>query len=528
MNVVLLSRIQFALTIMFHYLFPPLTIGLGVVLVYLQAMYFWTNKAIYESAARFWTRVFAATFAVGVATGIVMEFQFGTNWSAFSRYVGDVAGGALASEGIFAFFLESGLLAVMVFGWDRVPRGFLFVATLLVALGSIFSAFWIVVTNSWQQTPAGYRIAQMTRDGRPWFVDGRPVFRAELADFWSVIFNPSTMNRIVHVLIGAFILGAFFVMSVSAYYILRRRHEEFAYRSFTGGLMLGTIFSLAQLVSGHSNGVMVAREQPAKLGAMEAHFHTALGNLSFLGIPDEKAQRLKYRLAIPRGLSLLVHGNPDAPVTGLDAFPREDWPPITLTYAVYHVMVAIGMFFIGLTLLASYFRWRKTLFQKRWLMVVFVGSVVLAAAANELGWVTAEVGRQPWIVQAEMKRGSDGWVETGPDGKVEYQYASVAIAGQGEVRVLKGMRTSQGVSEAITGNEVFGSIVMFGVIYPLLGAIWVFVMTHLINIGPRPVREGRPVGGLRELFRLQAKRIEHEESISDIKGDGDANRPDAP
>src|SRR5262245_6107604 len=236
---------------MFHYLFPPLTIGMGVVLVYLEGMYLWKREPIYESAARFWTSLYAVSFGVGVATGIVMEFEFGTNWAVYSRFVGDVFGSALAAEGIFAFFLESGFLAVLVFGWDRVGPRFHFLATVMVALGSIFSSIWIVVANSWQQTPAGHHIVQMMRDGQPWAVDSVPVRRAEIVDCWAMVFNPSTVHRLVHVWIGCFILGAAFIMSVSAWYILRRRHEEFARRSFTGALILATLSSLAILLSGH-------------------------------------------------------------------------------------------------------------------------------------------------------------------------------------------------------------------------------------------------------------------------------------
>ena len=224
MDVVALSRLQFALTIMFHYLFPPLTIGMGVVLVHLEGMFLRTGDPVYETAARFWTKIFALNFALGVATGIVMEFQFGTNWSAYSRFVGDVFGSALAAEGIFAFFLESGFLAVLVFGWDRVGPRMHFFATVMVAVGSIFSSVWIVVANSWQQTPAGHHIVQMVRDGRPWVVGGEPVIRAEIVDFWELVFNPSTVHRLVHVLIGCFILGAFFIMSISAWYVLKERH----------------------------------------------------------------------------------------------------------------------------------------------------------------------------------------------------------------------------------------------------------------------------------------------------------------
>src|SRR5262245_1672801 len=214
-QVLFLSRVQFALTIMFHYLFPPLSIGLGTLMVFMEGLYLKTGARVWHDMTRFWSRIFAVNFAMGVATGLVMEFQFGTNWAAYARYVGDVFGSALAAEGIFAFFLESGFLAVLVFGWDRVSRRMHFFATLMVALGSIFSAVWIIIASSWQHTPAGYEV----QDGR-----------AVITDFWAVVFNPSSVNRLTHVLLGAFILGAFFVTSIAAFYLLRRRHLDFAKR----------------------------------------------------------------------------------------------------------------------------------------------------------------------------------------------------------------------------------------------------------------------------------------------------------
>ena len=216
MDVVLLSRIQFAVSIGFHYIFPPLAIGLGVVLVWLEGAFLRTRDPIYETAARFWTKVFALNFAIGVATGIVMEFQFGTNWATYSRFVGDVFGSALAAEGIFAFFLESGFLAILVFGWDRVGPKMHFFSTLMVSLGSIFSSVWIVVANSWQQTPAGHHVVPVIRNGVPLMKNGVPVLRAEIVDFWALVFNPSSVHRLVHVWIGAFLVGAFFVMSISS------------------------------------------------------------------------------------------------------------------------------------------------------------------------------------------------------------------------------------------------------------------------------------------------------------------------
>src|SRR5262245_13922672 len=345
-DVVFLSRLQFAFTIMFHYLFPPLTIGMGVVLVYLEAMFLLKRETIYETAARFWTSLYAVTFAVGVATGIVMEFQFGTNWAVYSRFVGDVFGSALAAEGIFAFFLESGFLAVLVFGWDRVTPKVHFLATCMVALGSTFSAVWIIVANSWQQTPAGHVIARRA-------INGIAVTRAEAADFWAVVFNPSTVNRLVHTIIAAWVLGTFFVMSISAWYLLKGRHQEFARRSFKGGLLFATIASLAAALSGHVNGQMVATWQPAKLAAFEGHFVTGRGDLTLFGIPDEQKRRV-YGPAIPGGLSFLAHDSFSAPVIGLDKIPRQYWPPVTLSYYSFHLMVLLGVCFIGLTVLASF------------------------------------------------------------------------------------------------------------------------------------------------------------------------------
>jgi cytochrome d ubiquinol oxidase subunit I len=262
MDVVLLSRIQFALTIMFHYLFPPLAIGLGIFLVYLEGRYLKTKDPQYEAATKFWVRIFALNFSIGVASGIVMEFQFGTNWAAYSRYVGDVFGAALAAEGIFAFFLESGFLALLVFGWDKVSSRVHFFSTIMVALGSIFSAIWIVVAISWQQTPDGYTVRDVE-------TPAGVVQRAELTDFWDVVFNPSAMGRLVHVLLGALILASFFVLSISAYYLLKKKHAEFARKSFVPALVLGAIASLAVAISGDSQGKIVANYQPAKLAAME-------------------------------------------------------------------------------------------------------------------------------------------------------------------------------------------------------------------------------------------------------------------
>jgi cytochrome d ubiquinol oxidase subunit I len=446
LDVLMLSRVQFALTIMFHYIFPPLSIGLGMLMVFMEGMYLKTGDRQYHNMTRFWSRVFAVNFAMGVATGIVMEFQFGTNWASYSRYVGDIFGSALAAEGIFAFFLESGFLAVLVFGWDRVSPPMHFFATCMVALGSIFSAVWIVIANSWMQTPAGYKL--VTKDG---------LVRAEVTDFWEMICNPSAGPRLLHTVVGAFILGAFFVMSISAFYLLRRRHEEFARRSFTLALVFGAISSIGAAITGDMSARLVAEHQPAKLAAMEGHFETGTGPtpLYIFGIPDEEEQRVKFGLYIPYGLTFLVHHDFSTPVEGLDKTLPENRPPVMLPFLCFHLMVGLGSFFIALTLFALYLRWRGTLFEKRWLLRVFVVTVVGAYLVNQAGWVTAEVGRQPWVVYGML-------------------------------------RTRDAVSKSLSGDQVLSSIILFGLIYLMLFAVWVYVLNSKIQHGPDSLEEPPP------------------------------------
>ena len=471
MDVVLLSRIQFALTVGFHYLFPPLTIGMGVVLVYLEALHLKTKDPLYERAAKFWTSIFALNFAIGVASGIVLEFQFGTNWATYSRFVGDVFGSALAAEGIFAFFLESGFLAVLVFGWDRVSAGMHLFSTLMVALGSIFSSVWIVIANSWQQTPAGHHIVQVIKNGAPLVIDGKPVMRAEVVDFWAVVTNPSTVDRLTHVLIGCFILGSFFIMSISAYYLLRSRHVEFAKRSFSGALIFATVASLAALISGHSQARSVYQNQPAKLAAFEGHYQTGPGDLSIVGLPNDETARLDYKVAIPGGLGFVLDWSVDKEVIGLDKFRPEDRPPTLLPFATYHLMVALGMFFIGVTLLASFWRWRGVLFERRWLLWVFVFAVVGPVIANEGGWVAAEVGRQPWVVHPPLPRNTDGSVMVSQVGTITYDES-------------QGLRTAHAVSKVVSAGQVLGSTIGFGGIYLALLAVWLVVLDGKIRRGP--------------------------------------------
>lgn len=296
MDVEILSRIQFALTISFHYIYPPLSIGLGLNMVIFEGLYLHTKLRDYEVLARFWTKIFALTFGIGVATGIVMEFEFGTNWATYSRYVGDIFGSALAAEGIFAFALESGFLGILLFGWNRVKPMVHFIATLGVWLGSMFSAVWIVVANSWQQTPAGYHIVGEGIEAR-----------AEITDFWAMVFNPSSVDRLSHVWIGSFLAGAFLIMSVHAYYLLKNRHVEVSRRAFKIALVVATVASLSQLFTGHRSADGVAVNQPAKLAAMEGHFDSlAAADMYILGWVNKEKQEVTG-IKIPNGLSFLIH-----------------------------------------------------------------------------------------------------------------------------------------------------------------------------------------------------------------------------
>ncbi len=437
MDVEILSRIQFAMTVSFHYIYPPLSIGLGLIMVIFEGLYLRTGNPEYHILARFWTKIFAITFGIGVATGIVMEFEFGTNWATYSRYVGDIFGSALAAEGIFAFALESGFLGVLLFGWNRVSKTVHFISTLGVWLGSMFSAIWIVVANSWQQTPAGYHIVG----------DGMTA-RAEITDFWAMVFNPSSVDRLTHVWIGAFLSGAFLIMSVHAFYLLRNRHIEVSKKAFKIALIVATISSLSQLVTGHSSADGVAINQPAKLAALEGHFDSlATADMYLFGWVDKKNQ-VVTGIKIPGGLSFLLHQDFKTPVTGLNAFPENERPTaLNAIFQFYHIMVAIGVFLIGLTVFSMFQWWRGKLFEQRWLLKLFVISVLLPQIANQVGWFAAEMGRQPWVVYGLL-------------------------------------RTSDALSKAVTANQVVFSITLFAIVYTLLLGLFVYLMNKKIQHGP--------------------------------------------
>ena len=436
MDLEILSRVQFGLTISFHYIFPPLSIGLGLILVFMEGAYIKTKNRMYHEMTRFWVKIFGLIFALGVASGIVMEFQFGTNWATYSRFVGDVFGSALAAEGIFAFFLESGFLAILLFGWDKVSARMHFISTVLVAFGAHLSAIWIVVANSWQQTPTGHHLVEHG--------DG---IRAEIVDFWQVVFNPSFIDRITHVYMGAWQAAAFFVLSVSAYYLLRKRHVGFARHSMKFAIVVAVFASVMQLVTGHSSADTVAETQPAKLAAFEGHYPAnAPAGLYLFGWVDEENEKTSG-LQIPGLLSFLVHWDVSEPVQGLQSFPEEDRPPVNLVFQSYHVMVAIGMALIGLALLTALYSWRGKLAETRWLLFILIFSVLLPQAANQLGWFSAEVGRQPWIVYGLL-------------------------------------RTSDALSASVGSGQVITSLILFGLIYALLFVLFIYLLNEKIQHGP--------------------------------------------
>lgn len=505
MDVEILARIQFAFTIMFHYIYPPLSIGLGVALVIMEAIWLKTGNPLYHNMARYWTRIFALTFAIGVATGIVMEFEFGTNWSVYSRFVGDVFGSALAAEGIFAFFLESGFLAILLFGWNKVGPKLHFFATCMVCLGAHFSALWIVVANSWMQTPAGYHLekivnGQATRLPPEHVVtaDDLGTVRAVIDDFWEMVFNPSSLDRITHVLLGAWMAGAFLVISISAYYLLRNRHLDFAKASLKVGLVFATVATVLQMVSGDFTAKGVAKNQPIKLAAMEGLYETQThAPLNVIGWADSTRER-DFGLKIPGLLSFLTHGNFAQPVTGLKELPSDEfllrrypdasapqietlrrsyWPNVPAVFQFYHLMISVGVALFALVAIANFRWWRGWLFNThtRWsrcFLIAMVLSVLGPQLANQAGWFAAEMGRQPWIVYELLK-------------------------------------TSQAFSRVVTAEHIVFSLILFAFVYALLFAVFIYILTRKIHHGPDEEEESPEMPeSWRNLIRRDGARAE--------------------
>lgn len=436
MDTEILARVQFAFTIAFHYIYPPISIGLGVLLVIMEGMYLKTGNKIYETITKFWIKIFALVFALGVSSGIVMEFEFGTNWATYSRFVGDVFGSALAAEGIFAFFLESGFLAILVFGWNRVSSKMHFFSTIMVSFGATLSAVWIIVANSWQQTPTGYHI-----------VNNGGFLRAEITDFWAMVFNPSSVDRLLHTLSGAWLTGAFLVLSISAYYLLKNRHIDFSKKSIKIALSLAIFASLFQLFTGHQSAFGVSQNQPAKLAAFEGHYNTSPAPLYLFGWVNDSEQKVNFGIAVPGLLSYLIYGDFTKPVTGLNDFKPEDRPPVNIVFQSYHLMVAIGFTLIGISVLSLLLLRKDALFKNRLFLKVLVASVLLPQIANQLGWISAEVGRQPWIVYNLL-------------------------------------RTKDALSKSVGSGEIIFSLILFTLIYALLFVLFIFLLDRKIKHGP--------------------------------------------
>lgn len=439
MDVVMLSRIQFALNIAFHYLFPPLSIGLGILLIIMEGAYLKTKNPVYAQMTRFWVKVFAIIFAVGVATGLVQVFAFGTNWANFSRFVGDVFGSLLGAEGIFAFFLESGFLAVLLFGWNRVSHKVHFFSTIMVALGAHFSAVWIVIANSWMQTPAGYKII------------GEGARRhAEIESFWAVLTNPSALDRLAHVLIACWMTGAFLVLSVSAYYLLKKRHLEFATKTFKIGLIVATVGVLLQLWSGDSTARGVATNQPIKLAAFEGVYKTQTPTPMYaFGSVDAKTETVSG-LSIPGLLSFLVYRDFKQAVPGLDQFPPELWPNVPIVFQTYHGMITMWGF-MAFAVLLGWIAWkRKKIGDSKWTLRLMIISILFPQIGNQLGWYSAEIGRQPWVVYGLLK-------------------------------------TKDAVSSNLVVGQVIFSLILFALIYTLLFILFIYLVNRKIQHGPEDV-----------------------------------------
>jgi cytochrome d ubiquinol oxidase subunit I len=388
MDVLMLSRLQFAAASMFHFLFVPLTLGLSILTAIYETMYVKTGDEDYKRAAKFWGKLFLINFALGVVTGITLEFQFGTNWSSYSKYVGDIFGSLLAIEATLAFYLESTFIGVWIFTWNKVKPKTHALFIWLVAIASNISALWILIANGWMQHPVGYTM----RNGR-----------AELVDFWAVVTNKFAVLEFLHTVSGAYILSGFFVMGVCGYHLLRKNEVQFFKKSFNVAVTFALVFALFEAFNGHLHGAEVAETQPAKLAAMESHWETASSvPMYLLQIPDPANERNSVQaIPIPGMLSMLAHHDPSATVKGLKDFPASERPPVTLTFWSFRLMVGLGFLFI----LIAGLGWlkRNDIENQPGLLKLFIYAIPLPYLALELGWAVAEVGRQPWIVYGLMK-----------------------------------------------------------------------------------------------------------------------------
>ncbi|MCU7491120.1 MAG: cytochrome ubiquinol oxidase subunit I [Ignavibacteria bacterium] len=443
MDAVFLARVQFAMTAGFHFLFPPVSIGLAWLVVIMEGLGWKKKSEIYQKAGKFFGKLLALTFAVGVATGIVMEFQFGTNWAEYSKFVGDIFGAPLAAEGVFAFFLESGFLGLYLFGRNRVSKGVHWFSALMVAFGATLSAFWIIAANSWQQTPAGYRINNN---------------RAELTSFFDAVFNESTLPRYFHTVDAALMCGAFFVAGIAAYYLLRKQHLEVAKSAMKVAVIFGLIVSVMEVFPfGHVHAQQVARTQPEKFAAIEGLYTTQTGApVVLFAIPSAPPPALHAKIEVPKLLSYMAFGDVNAKVRGINEFPKDEIPPLVMTFVSFHTMVGLGMFMI-LVLAWAFISMRKnTLWENKKLLKILLWSIPVPVLACQVGWMAAEIGRQPWIV-------------------------------------YKLLRTSFAASITVSAGEILFSIIMFGIIYLSLLGLYIFLLAKEVKHGPEELKKGAPV-----------------------------------
>jgi len=439
-DVLTLSRIQFALTISFHFIFPAVTIGLAGFIAIVETFRWWTKQDVYDRLAVFLTKLFAVTFVIGVVSGVVMEFQFGTNWSRFSGYVGDIFGAPLAAEGIFAFFLESAFVGIVLFGRDRVSSTVRWIAGLMVFLGTTLSAFWILAANSWMQTPDGFKIV----------TDANGVPKAQMVDFFKATLNPSTLVRFAHTVAACWVAGAFFLMGIAAWYILRGRHSDVTRFVLRLSVVVAFLGAAAMFATGDLQTREVQANQPLKFAAMEGICQTERGApLTIIALPPSQSCTSNAGgLGIPNGLSAMSMLDLNGEIKGLNQEPDTSlWPPVATTFMSFHLMVGLGMAMMLLMLIGAFYLLRGTLEKRRWWLKLAVLAIPLPIAAVELGWMTAEVGRQPWIVQGLLK-------------------------------------TSQGTSPGVTAGDVAVSLVAILLLYGLLFALWIYSLTKEIRRGP--------------------------------------------
>jgi len=432
------DRLQFAFTVTFHYIFPQLTMGLALLLVYLKTKALRTGDEHYNRAARFWARIFAINFAIGVVTGIPMEFQFGTNWAHFSRSAGGVIGQTLAMEGVFSFFLESSFLGLFLFGEKKLGRIGHWWAAFLVWLGSWMSGYLIVATDAWMQHPVGYALG--------------PNGEIMLSSFWGLLLNPWALAQYAHNMIGAVQTGCFVMAAVGAFYILDKRDDVYGRTFVKTGVIVGVIAACLQLFpTGDIQGRMISQNQPVTLAAMEGLFESQRGApLAILGQPDVDNKRLDNPLMVPQALSFLTYRQWNANVRGLDSFPQDLWPDrIPLLYFSYHVMVGLGTIFIAVMVVAAFLLWRQKLHEARWMLWLLMLCAPLPYIANTAGWMTAELGRQPWLIYGLM-------------------------------------RTSEGASPSVGAGNVWFTLIGFMGMYGVLAILWLFLVWREIEIGPEP------------------------------------------